>query len=144
MKPQLLAAVAAALLASTQMAAAQDATTIVAPEGFTAAESPATQAELMGTVVYSAAGAVIGEVTDIIAGNDPAQNAPTGTLTHVVLDVESVLGDDARYVAVPLEAFVLFRSADEVRLVLTANEEYLRTQPFYEAGNPATLGAVPG
>lgn len=82
---------------------------------------------LTGANVYDAAQENIGNVADLVLGNDNA-------VTHMLVDVGGFLGMGSHTVAMPVEeANILWHEADEdVRVHVDMTRDQLETMPEYE------------
>ncbi len=96
--------------------------------------------KLIGAVVYGPDNASIGEVNDVMIGND-------GRIRAVVIGVGGFLGVGEKNVAIPLDALNISRkpdssSIDKISVTYTKNE--LKSAPkfaYYEGSNAQTTGS---
>lgn len=100
--------------------------------------------DLIGADVYNTQDEDIGEVDDLIVGND-------GKISDVVISVGGFLGMGAKLVSVPYEE-VQLGGENQDRLIYNATKEQLESQPefkyeqaeFSRYGKEESLGTTPG
>ncbi|WP_209427212.1 PRC-barrel domain-containing protein [Pararhodobacter sp. SW119] len=97
------------------------------PAGYVLQDTPPTASSVIGADVYDAHGESIGQVDDVLIGDD-------NTITHLVLDIGGFLGVDDHVVALEVQNLDIYHSADtdSVRVHTPATEEQLTTLPAYE------------
>jgi len=140
---------AAMVVIGGSAAVAQPLTSDGPPLAAAAAPSPAAMAppqtaplltteQLRRAEISDAEGARLGTVTDFVL--DSAGPA-TGRISHVVLELEGVLGVGRHAVAVPYSELQITPSEDgALRIRLPWTETQLRSVPAWNAANPASLG----
>lgn len=80
--------------------------------------------DLVGTSVYGVGDEVIGEISELIIGDD-------GTISQAVIDVGGFLGIGENPVAIGFEEMQILRGADDIRIYIDASAEALEQRPIY-------------
>ena len=99
-----------------------------APEGYVQIDSPPSADALIGADVYDAHGESIGQVDDVVIGDD-------NSVTHLVLDIGGFLGIGNHVVALEMQDLDLFhdQESDSLRVHAPMTEEQLESLPEYES-----------
>jgi sporulation protein YlmC with PRC-barrel domain len=97
-------------------------------EGTATVEGEDISAEnLIGTAIYSPEEETVGEVGDVILGQD-------GAIEAVVVDVGGFLGVGEKPVAIQFDALNVQKDTNgDLRLMVNATQEQLENAPSYEA-----------
>jgi sporulation protein YlmC with PRC-barrel domain len=119
---------------STAAPAAPDATTTAAIDKSTLSELPAAEIrseDLVGTTVYGAEDANVGEIGDVVLNTD-------GKIDAVIIDVGGFLGIGEKEVAVGMDNLSFMQDADGNKYLYTNfTKEQLEAQAAYDEGTYA-------
>lgn len=119
---------------TTVAPAAPDATTTAAIDRHNLTEIPTSEIraeDLVGTTVYGAADANVGEIGDIVLSTD-------GQIDAVIIDVGGFLGIGEKEVAVGMDNLAFMRDTDGNRYLYTSfTKEQLEAQTAYDEGSYA-------
>ena len=120
---------------STDMAAAPTMTM----DGYdTLMNADVTAEELTGTPVYGPNDENVGEIGDLVIGED-------GTVTDVIVDVGGFLGLGEKPVSIAYDSVQLLKQTDgdDMRAYVNMTEDQLKELPAYEAMEDATTEEAP-
>ena len=153
MKRTLTAAALVAVLAAPAFAQTTDTKTPAPSAGMPAMSAPAKDgfvqnqqatdwraSKVIGATVYGPDNASIGEVNDVLIGND-------GKIRAAVIGVGGFLGVGEKSVAIPFESLNITRKPDSStiqKINVTYTKDQLKSAPtfaYYEPGAAATTGS---